>query len=328
MRADRLISLLMLLQTKKQMTAQALADRLEVSVRTIYRDLDALSAAGVPVYTERGPQGGCRLLESYRTNLTGLKEDEVRALFMFTVPGLLADLGAEKASEAATLKLTAALPAPFQKDIERIQQRLYLDPTSWFQAIEPVPHLRTIQAGVWQEQRLRMTYRRSDGHWVKRLVEPLGLVAKAGTWYMVSYMPSRAMKQVYRVGRVQTAELTETHFTRPANFDLAAYWQSWCQHFEQGRNRYDVTILVTPTGVPLLVQTFGDGLYTLMETAIEENGRLCLTLSFASAEDACRQLLGLGPDIEVKTPLALREKMAQTAVKLFSLYNKVPTHRD
>jgi hypothetical protein len=127
----------MLLQTKGLMTAQDLAERLEVSPRTIYRDLDALSAAGVPVYAERGPQGGCMLLESYRTNLTGLKEDEVRALFMFTVPGLLADLGADKASEAAMLKLTAALPAPFQQDVEQLRHRIHLDTAPWFQPEEP-----------------------------------------------------------------------------------------------------------------------------------------------------------------------------------------------
>ncbi|MCA9931756.1 MAG: HTH domain-containing protein, partial [Anaerolineales bacterium] len=141
MRADRLISMLMLLQTNGRMTAQELSDRLEVSTRTIYRDLDALSTSGVPVYAERGPNGGCALLDSYRTNLTGLTESEVRALFMFTVPNLLADLGAEKASEAAMLKLTAALPVPFQKDAGEVRARLHLDPVGWFQPKDPVPFL-------------------------------------------------------------------------------------------------------------------------------------------------------------------------------------------
>ena len=166
MRADRLISLLMLLQTNGRMTAEDLSERLEVSTRTIYRDLDALSASGVPVYAERGPQGGCMLMESYRTNLTGLNENEVRALFMFTVPGLLAELGAEKDSEQAMLKLTASLPAPFQKDAKMVQERLLLDPAGWFQGEEPVPYLSLLQEAVWNNQRVRVDYRRGDGQWV------------------------------------------------------------------------------------------------------------------------------------------------------------------
>jgi predicted DNA-binding transcriptional regulator YafY len=185
MRADRLISLLMLLQTNGRMTADNLAQRLEVSPRTIYRDLDALSSAGVPVYAERGPHGGCMLMESYRTNLTGLNEKEVQALFMFTVPGLLADLGAEKASQAAMLKLMASLPAPFQQDAAFVQQRLHLDPAAWFQPDEDVPFLPLLQTAVWQHKRFRMTYRRGDGQWVKRLLDPYGLVAKASVWVEV-----------------------------------------------------------------------------------------------------------------------------------------------
>ncbi|HEX6386024.1 MAG TPA: YafY family protein, partial [Anaerolineae bacterium] len=225
MRADRLISILMLLQANGRMTAQELADRLEVSTRTIYRDLDALSTSGVPVYAERGPSGGCALLDSYRTNLTGLTDKEVEALFMFTVPGLLADLGADKASEAAMWKLTASLPAPFRQDAQRVQERLHLDPAGWFQAEEPVPYLSAVQEALWQEHRLRMVYRRGDGHWVKRLVEPYGLVAKTSVWYMVA--ASYGQPQVYRVSRIQEAELTDSRFERPQDFDLDAYWQAW-----------------------------------------------------------------------------------------------------
>src|SRR5690606_3266212 len=169
MRADRLISLLMLLQTRGQMTANELAERLEVSTRTIYRDLDALSTAGGPGYAERGPQGGCRLLESYRTNLTGMKEKEVRALFMLTVPGLLADLGVDQDVEAALLKLTAAIPAPFQRDAERVRQRIHLDPAGWFQMAEPLPYLSLLQQAVWEDRRVRVDYRRADGGRVQRV---------------------------------------------------------------------------------------------------------------------------------------------------------------
>lgn len=327
MRADRLISILMLLQTKGQMTAQELAQRLEVSTRTIYRDLDALSGAGVPVYAERGPNGGCMLMESYRTNLTGLKEQEVRALFMFTVPGLMADLGVDKASEAAMLKLTAALPAPFQQDVERVRERIYLDPAAWFQPAEPTPYLSMIQQALWQQRRVRIDYRRGDGQWVKRLVEPYGLVAKTSLWYMVCgisrFAPTESLT-VYRISRIQQAELTEYQFERPSHFDLATYWHDWCQHFEQSHHTYPVTLRVTPVGIPTLVRIFGDSLYTLMNQAApaDDDGRLTLSLTFDSLETACEQLLGLGTDIEVITPQSLREHMRQTAVQIAACYSE------
>ncbi len=307
----------MLLQTKGQMTAQSLADRLEVSTRTIYRDLDALSGAGVPVYAERGPAGGCMLLESYRSNLTGLKEDEVRALFMFTVPGLLADLGVDKASEAAILKLTAALPAPFQQDVERVRERIYLDAAAWFQPDEPTPHLSLIQQAVWEQQRVRMTYRRADGQWLQRLVAPIGLVAKAGVWYVVA---GTYRHLVYRISRILEASLTGEQFERPSEFNLSDYWTNWCQRFERHMDRYEVTVRVPPAGVPLLVQVMGEGMYPLLENAPEENGRLLLPLTFENEAAACRQLLGLGTAVEVIVPHSLREKMAKTAVDVLKIY--------
>jgi predicted DNA-binding transcriptional regulator YafY len=318
MRADRLISLLMLLQTKGLMTAQDLAERLEVSPRTIYRDLDALSAAGVPVYAERGPQGGCMLLESYRTNLTGLKEDEVRALFMFTVPGLLADLGADKASEAAMLKLTAALPAPFQQDVEQLRHRIHLDTAPWFQPEEPVPYLSLIQEAIWQQRRVRLVYRRGDGLWIKRLVSPYGLVAKTSIWYVVLGIQGRHW--VYRVSRIMEAEITEGKFERPSSFNLADYWTQWCRRFERSQEKFAVTLQVSPAGVPGLVQVFGDGLYQVLEEAVEENGRLTFNLTFASAEMACQQLMGLGTAVEIIDPLSLRQKILELSRELMTLY--------
>ncbi|MBE2199797.1 MAG: YafY family transcriptional regulator [Anaerolinea sp.] len=320
MRADRLISILMLLQTKGQMTAQELADRLEVSPRTIYRDLDALSASGVPVYAERGPQGGCSLLENYRTNLTGLTENEVRALFMLTVPGLMADLGAGNAAEQALLKLTAALPAPFQKDVEMVRQRVYLDPAAWFAPEEPTPYLALVQEAVWQERRLRMVYRRGDGQWVKRLVEPYGLVAKASVWYMVA--GSYGRPYVFRVSRIQEAELTDGRFARPPDFDLLAYWQQWCAQLETMQERYVATLRVSPTGLPLLVQAFGEGMHAIIAAAGSPDAEGCLTLRlpFASEERACQQLLGLGTAVTVTDPLSLRQRMTAVALQVVALY--------
>lgn len=321
MRADRLISLLMLLQTRGQMTAQDLADRLEVSPRTIYRDLDALSMSGVPVYAERGPQGGCSLMESYRTNLTGLNENEVRALFMFTVPGLMADLGADKASEGAMLKLTASLPAPFQRDAEKVRQRIHLDTAVFFQQEEPTPYLHLVQDAIWQERRLRMTYRRSDGNWVKRLVDPYGLVAKANIWYMVAGSFNATF--TFRISRIQDASLTESSFERPLDFDLQKFWKNWLTRLEENRTRYDVTITVPPTHTTLMVDAFGEGMYHLItkESKTLDNGRLQLTIPFASPEDACRKLLGLGTAVTVIHPPELIQHLAQTARAVVEAYD-------
>jgi len=320
MRADRLISLLMLLQTKGQMTAHDLAERLEVSTRTIYRDLDALSMSGVPVYAERGPQGGCFLMDSYRTNLTGLNENEVRALFMFTVPGLMADLGADKASEAAMLKLTASLPAPFQQDAEKVRQRIHLDTAVFFQQTEPTPYLNMMQDSIWQEQRVRMVYRRADGNWVKRLVEPLGLVAKANVWYMVAMSFSAPF--TFRISRIQEAKLTESHFERPPNFDLQKFWGNWLANLEENRTRYDVIVTLAPTNTTLMVDAFGEGMYHLIteESKTLENGRLQLTIPFASPEDACRKLLGLGTAVTIIHPPELIQHLAQTAQAIIQAY--------
>ncbi|MCA9929862.1 MAG: WYL domain-containing protein, partial [Anaerolineales bacterium] len=299
-----------------------LSDRLEVSTRTIYRDLDALSASGVPVYAERGPNGGCALLDSYRTNLTGLTESEVRALFMFTVPNLLADLGAEKASEAAMLKLTAALPVPFQKDAGEVRTRLHLDPVGWFQPKDPVPFLSLIQDAVWQRRRLRMTYRRGDGRWVKRLVDPYGLVAKTSIWYLVGGIYG-GMPIVYRVSRIQSAEVTAGQFVLPAEFDLTAFWAKWCTQFEEKQATFTVTLRVTPEAVTPLVTQLGEGVMQLVMAAetIAADGSVTIELLFASVEDACRQLMGLGTAVEIIGPVSLRRHMARVAKSLLEQYD-------
>lgn len=300
------------------MTAQQLADQLEVSPRTIYRDLDALSAAGVPVYAERGPSGGCMLLESYRTNLTGLHENEVRALFMLTVPALVADLGVEKDAEAALRKLTAALPTPFQQDAAQMQQRIHLDPAPWFQPEEPVPHLRLLLDAIWQQQRVRIVYRRADGQWVKRLVAPYGLVAKGSIWYLVA---DSHFTQVFRVSRVQEAALTNGRFPRPTDFNLPQFWQTWSERVEQRREKLAVLLAVAPAGVLPLTHLLGDTIHQLLaEAESDANGRLHLRLTFASLEDAARQLAGLPTTITVLEPASLRQQLHTHALAIATHY--------
>jgi len=320
LRADRLISLLMLLQARGQMTAQDLAERLEVSERTIYRDLDALSAAGIPVYAERGPGGGCALLDSYRTNLTGLTEDELRSLFMLSVPGPLVDLGMSKALEAAQLKLSAAISAARRTDVDYVRQRIHLDSAAWFHPPEDVPYLEPLQEAVWRNRRIRMTYRRADGQWIKRLVDPYGLVAKAHIWYLVG--ATTGSMQIYRVSRLQEVVLTESTFERPANFDLAKSWAEWAARFEANRTQYSAKIRIASNRLAILPRIVGDQAQTLIDQAgpPDEAGWVTLTLPFQSFEEARMYILGFGDAVEVLAPPELHRSVVDFATRILTFY--------
>ncbi len=226
MRADRLLSILMLLQTRGRMTAHDLAEHLEVSERTIYRDFDALSIAGIPLYTERGPGGGCSLVDGYQTRLTGLTEAEIRALFLSTISAPSADLGMGRALEDALLKVSAALPPSSRHTVEHTRQRFYVD-TTWCEHPERVIScLQTIQGAVWNDQKLSIDYHTVYGTRQQYLVEPYGLVSKTGAWYLVGVLAGT--QQVFHLTRMYNVEATELSFTRPADFDLAACWNEYC----------------------------------------------------------------------------------------------------
>ena len=322
MRADRLLSLLMLLQARGRMTAQELAEELEVSVRTIYRDIDALSTAGVPVYAERGPGGGCALIEGYRTSLTGLTEDEVRALFTLSVPASLAELGVSEDLRAAMRKLAAALPAARRSDEERVRQRIHLDWEGWDQP-EPVPHLRTMQQAVWGDCRLHLTYRALVGpHTMQfeRLVDPYGLVAKAGVWHLVCAGDGRI--RVYRVSRVLDAQIADERFERPEYFDLTAFWKAWCAGREESRPSYPVTARVSPALVPYLPRYFGDLIRETVAQAgpPDAEGWITLTLPFETVFAARERILGFGKAVEVLEPESLRRSVIDFATQILGLY--------
>ena len=325
MRADRLLSMLMLLQIRGKLPAQALADDLEVSVRTVYRDMDALSAAGVPVYAERGPGGGCALLDTYRTTLTGLTEDEVRALFMLTIPAALAQLGVGSELKAALLKLSAALPAERRRDEAWVRQRIHLDWTGW-QAEEPVPHLQTIQQAVWADHRLWLVYRRQAGPAVRqfeRLVDPYGLVAKAGVWHLACLAGGRL--RVYRVSDLLDVRLTGERFERPADFDLAAFWAAWCAEAETRRWLFEATVRVSPELAAELPLHFGDRVRDQVAAAqADAEGWLTVTLPFDTFESARARLLGYGRAVEVVGPPALRLSLADHAAQIAALYGRGP----
>ena len=225
MRADRLLSLLMLLQSRGRMTARELAEQLEVSERTIYRDMEALGIAGIPVCAERGPGGGCFLIDGYQTKLTGLNEAEVRALFLFKLARPLADLGLNKALEDAMLKLSAALPAEQRGDAEQVRQRIHLDMEDWSRNEPPVPHLQTIQEAIWHDRKLLISYDEGCKLCQDHLIEPYGLVSKANTWYVVAAVAGE--QRVFCVSHIHAAVPSEEHFTRAVSFDLSSFWTTY-----------------------------------------------------------------------------------------------------
>jgi predicted DNA-binding transcriptional regulator YafY len=320
MRADRLLSILMLLQVRGRLTADALAEELEVSTRTIYRDMDALCAAGVPVYADRGPGGGFALLDRYRTTLTGLTEPEVRALFMLSVPQPLVQLGVREELQAALLKLSASLPTLHQHEPDHVRQRIHLDSVWWFQGEEPVPHLPTIQQAVWQDRELWLTVRLPFGTAVERLVAPYGLVAKAGIWYLVHARNGHL--RIHRLSQVLDARLADEDFERPADFDLAAFWKAWCTEVEANRPSYPVRVRVAPELMPELPRFFGDPIReTIAEaTPPDDAGWITLTLPFESIYTARTQLLGLGRAVEVLAPAALRKSLVDYASQIVGFY--------
>ena len=317
MRADRLVALLMLLQARGRMTAQALAAELEVSERTIYRDIDALSTAGVPLYGAPGPDGGYALLDAYRTTLTGLSAPETRALFMLSVPEPLTDLGLGQELRNALRKLAAALPDVRRDDEEHVRRRFFLDFAWWEQdTAAAAPHLHTVHQAVMEDRRLHITYPGLSTPALHRLVEPVGLVAKAGAWYLVYGQAGRM--RVRRVADLLDARLDDTQFEHPADFDLAAFWTAWCHSRAADRRRYWVTLRVSPASMGALRARLGrvvpdDG-------AVDAEGRRTMELAFASLEEARDRLLGFGRGVEVLSPRALRYTIADYARQIAALY--------
>lgn len=320
MRADRLLSLLMLLQARGRMTAEELAKKLEVSERTVYRDMSALGMAGVPVYSERGPGGGCGLIEGYRTNLTGLTETEVHTLFMAGAPALLNDLGLGRSLEGAVLKLLAALPAAYRENVERARQRIHIDAFGWSHSEEPVPFLGAVQDAVLRDRRLQITYRKGNGEVVERLVDALGLVAKSTIWYLVGAVGGQA--RIFRISRILDATITTDLCVRPQDFNLAEYWRTWSAEFSASLSKYTVVVRIRSEAIPVLPQAVGDWISPLIEQAGEpdNDGAIQLTLTFESLEHARSRMLSWGALMEVLEPRELRESVIDFAMRTAALY--------
>jgi predicted DNA-binding transcriptional regulator YafY len=313
----------MLLQTRGRMTAKALAAELEVTERTIYRDLTALSTAGVPVYAVRGPGGGVGLVEEYRTSLTGLTPDEARALFMMSVPAPLTQLGVGQEFKTALLKLSAALPDSRRAEQRRTRQRILLDSSWWFQYGESVPCLQTVQQALWQDRPVRLQV-----HWdffntqFEQEAEPYGLVAKASVWYLVYGRGGNI--QVTRLSQVVEAELLPGTFERPTGFDLAAFWEKWCAEFEN-QAPYVARVRLSPAVLPTLHYYLEErSRHALPDpSAPDAEGWVTLDLPFESFVTARTRLLGLGRAVEVLAPAPLRKSLVDFAEQIVGFYGGI-----
>ncbi len=321
MRASRLVSLLLLLQTRGRLTAGELAAELEVSVRTIHRDVEALSEAGVPIYAERGPHGGIRLVDGYRTRLTGMTADEAEALFLSGLPGPAAELGLGTVVAAARLKVLAALPPELRARASRLVERFHLDASGWFQAGEPVPHLAALSEAVWETHRVEIDYERGD-RTVSRTIDPLGLVLKAGVWYVVA--ATDGSLRTYRVGRVVGARPLDERFERPADFDLAALWAESSAAYERDAPRIDVTVRIHDDRLDRLRAAVGE---RAVEAAVsvppdDPGGWRRLRLRLDWPDEVPGVLLRAGPDLEVLEPVEVRDRLVAMARATVDRYDR------
>ncbi|GAB3012410.1 WYL domain-containing protein [Streptomyces pseudoechinosporeus] len=313
MKSARLVSILLLLQTRGRLTAAQLAEELEVSVRTIYRDVESLSAAGVPLYGDAGHAGGYRLLDGYRTRLTGLTTEEAEALFLAGVPGPAAELGLGSVLAAAQLKVRAALPHELREHADRISGRFHLDAPGWYAEDDEAPYLPAVADAVWNSHVLHVRYRRwREPTDVERRLEPYGLVLKAGRWYVVAGPGPRT----YRVDQILELAVSGEEFTRPEGFDLAAYWTAYQRDFHDRLHRGEAVVRLAP-GVRL-TGAAGRAVKTTGRT--DANGWTRATLPIESIDHAHGEFLRLGADIEVLEPAELREHIARTVTALARTY--------
>jgi predicted DNA-binding transcriptional regulator YafY len=296
------------------------APEFEVSVRTIYRDIDELSAAEVPIFADRGPNGGFELLEGYRTRLTGLSAREAATLFLAGLPGPAAELGLADLLATAQLKLTAALPEGARAAANRVAARFHLDPVGWFRSAEDARFLPLIAEAVWNEKVLSISYRRA-GHVAARTVSPLGLVLKGGIWYLVAQVGDQ--RRTYRAANIVELTVTDERFERPQDFDLAAFWTRSSHAYEVGLFRGTATLRVSPRGMALLEQLGSPIAQTVAEAAAQADaeGWVCVVVPIERVDATARDLIRFGTEVEVIEPAELRRSIAAMARELCRLYD-------
>lgn len=311
MRAGRLVALLLHLQHHGGTTAEALASVLEVSVRTVYRDVAALQSAGVPLWTETGPGGGVRLLDGWRTTLDGLTADEAGTLFLAGAPAVATAMGLGTVLVAAQTKVLSTLPPELRGRAGRVRERFHLDAPGWFHHDDEIPHLGAVAEAVWHERRIDVRYRRRDRS-VGRRLEPLGLVLKAGTWYLVAR--HRGDVRTYRVSRLEHVEARAERFERPDGFDLATWWATSAAAFDRSLLRERVRLRLAPRAARLLRHVTDQAAATealAAATPADEHGWVEVELAVEAEVVALEQLTGLGDGVEVLEPLSLRAALAE-----------------
>jgi predicted DNA-binding transcriptional regulator YafY len=313
MRADRLLSLVLLLQARGRMPAPEVAERLEVSVRTVMRDIEALSAAGIPVYTERGRNGGVRLLEGYRAGLTNLSRREAASLSVGQ-PRLTRELGLGDALDTALEKITGAGGVALRGGIEHGRSLILVDVDPWMRAAEAVPLLPQVHDGLSQARRMKLDYRDSNDRDRLITVDPLGVVAKAGVWYLVATPKQTDHASLFRISRIRGCEILDESAIRPEGFDLGEAWQTLREHVEVRERELRCTIEVDPTALPMVRR--------LLASQINREDGLTLQLSFGAVAHAVGSLIGLGRRIEVVDPPEVRSAMRAAAQDLLQLYGE------
>jgi predicted DNA-binding transcriptional regulator YafY len=321
MRASRLVSILLLLQSKGRLTAQELADELEVSVRTVYRDMDSLAASGIPLYGETGHDGGYRLIDGYRTRLTGLTTGEAESLFLTGLPSAAADLGLGASVTAAQLKLMAALPPELRDRAGRVAERFHLDAPSWYRDADSVPQLGDVAAAVWDQRVIRVRYLRWEKpHHITREIEPYGLVFKAGRWYLVA--AAGATKRTYRISRILALETLDTTFERDSTFDLASYWEEYLRHFDQRRHVDSATIRISPRALARLPEIAEPAVVEAARRTAQpdSDGWIRVTIPVDEPGQALADLFRLAPEVEIVHPAELRATMIETVQALSRVY--------
>jgi predicted DNA-binding transcriptional regulator YafY len=317
MLASRLISILMVLQARQRVSAQELASELEVSVRTIYRDVDQLSAAGVPVYAERGRGGGFLLREGYRTQLTGLTPDEADTLLLAGLSGPAADLGLESALASAERKMLAALPAGQAGRAVAARQRVLLDPVGWHRRVERPPHLALLAQALWTQRRVSLHYESWTAD-TTRTVNPLGLVIKAGVWYLVA--GTEQSQRTYKVGQIVSMQISAERFDAPRQFDLARYWSAQLKRFEAQLFRERATLRISPEAM-CRIERLGPGAGQAAHAVTpDSSGWRVAEVPIEGIEHSALEILGFGASLEVVAPRALRERVTELAAEVSGLY--------
>ncbi|MBL8600115.1 MAG: YafY family transcriptional regulator [Devosia sp.] len=319
MRASRLLSIMMLLQAKGRMSAESLSQELEVSVRTIYRDIDQLSAAGVPVYADIGRNGGFALLDGWRTRLTGLTAPEARALFLSGLPGPASELGLGDEVAAAELKLLAALPADWQMEATRMSSRFHLDPKGWFSSGPRPEFLKAVAEAVWTERRVTIRY----DSWTQiseRTIEPLGLVLKGGIWYLVAQRETGM--RTYRLSQIQALTPLDEHFERPRDFDLPRHWRDSTASFEREIYIATARVRATKRGVVRLKEISQPVRVEIEAQTLDfdEEGFATFNVPIEEETWAAREITAVGAEVVVLEPATLRARMADIARRFASLY--------